>query len=63
MLHAYSTNKTLSNGTKVNDIVTFTVTSILKIAIFECVASGGIHISQTHLVKLFMERKELWKHQ
>ena len=34
--HAYSTNETLSNDTSADDIVTLTMTFILKIATLDC---------------------------
>ena len=40
--YAYSTNKALSIDTKVNDLVTFNVTFVLKIAFSDFVAAGGI---------------------
>ena len=40
--HAYSTNDARSNDTKVNDLVTLTLTLKLKIAFFNFVAAGGI---------------------
>ena len=46
--HAYSTHDALSNGTKVNDLVTLTFA--LKIAFLDFVSAGGIvGVSQTHL--------------
>ena len=50
--HAYSTNDALSNDTKVNDLVTLTLTLTfaLKRAFLDFVAAGGIvSVSQTHL--------------
>ena len=44
MWYRYSTDETLSNDTKVNDLVTLTVTFILKIANFDFVAALGIAI-------------------
>ena len=41
-------NETLSNDTKVNDLVTLTATFILKLANLDFAAAGGIRISQTH---------------
>ena len=43
--HGYSVNETLSNYTKLNDLMTF----ILKIANLDFVAAWNIQISQTHL--------------
>ena len=45
--HAYSTKETLSKDTKVNDLVTMTVTFILKIANFG-LCCHVVHVSQTH---------------
>ena len=39
--HAYSTNDAFSNDTKVNDLVTLTLTFKLKIAFSDSVAAGG----------------------
>ena len=38
----YSTNDTLSNNTKVNELVTLTLTFVPKIAFYDFVAPGGI---------------------
>ena len=45
MWHAYSTStcSALSNDTKVNDLVTLTMTFMLKIAFSDFVASGVFH--------------------
>ena len=49
--HAYFTNDTLSNDTKVNDLVTLTLTFALKIAFLDFVAAGGIvRVSQHTLI-------------
>ena len=45
--HAYSNNDSLSNDTKVNDLVTLTLTFVLKIAFSDYVAAGGI-VFHTH---------------
>ena len=46
----HSTNDSLSNDTKVNDLVTLTLTFALKIAFLDFIAAGGIvSVSQTHL--------------
>ena len=46
----FGTNDALSNDTKVNDIVTLTLTIALKIAFLDFVAAGGIvSVSQAHL--------------
>ena len=52
--HAYSTNEALSNDTKVNDLVTLTLTLKLKIA-FRILFPPGSYssVSQTHLDFLF----------
>ena len=42
MWHVYSTNDALSNDTKVNDLVTLTLTLKLKIAFSDFVATRGI---------------------
>ena len=47
-MHAYSTNDALSNDTKVNDLVTLTLTSKLKIP-FSTLLPPGHSVSQTHL--------------
>ena len=41
MWHAYSTHETLSNETRVNDLVILTVASILKKVNLHCFAPGG----------------------
>ena len=38
----YSTNDALSNDTKVIDLVTLTLTYVLRIAFLDFVATGGI---------------------
>ena len=40
----------LSNDTKVDDLVTLTVTFILEIAVLDFVAARGICVLQTYLV-------------
>ena len=52
MRHACLTNETLFIDTKVNDLMTMTLTFIQKISILDLVAAGDIHVSQTHLVVL-----------
>ena len=52
MWHAYSTNETLSNDTRVNDLVTMTVTFMLKIANLVSVAAGGFRVF--HKLVLFL---------
>ena len=48
--HAYSTNDSLSNDTKVNDLVTLTLTLKLKIAFWTLLPPGAYcSVSQTHL--------------
>ena len=42
LLHTFSTNDALSNDTKVNDLVTLTLTFLLRIAFSEFVTAGGI---------------------
>ena len=49
MWHAYSNNDTLANDTKVNDLVTLTLTFVLKIAFFRHCCRLGHSVSQTHL--------------
>ena len=52
--HAYSNNDGFSNDNKVNDLLTLTLTSMLKIAFSDSVASGGIvfhkHIDFSNLL-------------
>ena len=50
----YYSNDIHSNDTRVDDVVTFTVIFILKIAILDFVNARGISVSQTHLVLLNM---------
>ena len=54
--HAYSTNETLSNDTKDNDLVTLTMPFILKITNFGFCCRRGICVSQTHPIYPFMSR-------
>ena len=53
--HVYSANETLSNDTKVNELVTLTF--ILRIANLGFVAAGGIRVSQTHPPYFASERE------
>ena len=48
----YSTKDALSSETKVNDIVTLTLTSVLNVAFSDSVVAGDIHALQTHLVEM-----------
>ena len=51
--HTYSNNDALSNVTKVNDLVSLTLTFVLKIAFSDSVAAGGIVFHKHILILLF----------
>ena len=54
MWHAYLTKETLSNDTKVNDLVNLTVIFILQITNFVFGATRGIRVLQTRIIFCFL---------